>query len=134
MLGILNYGKELVKLPPPLTKSEINAFERGDDGCIEISIAKFRLDFKQDRDSAFNKTAVTILAKDLIDRVKIDNWYPTPPIPDKYLVQGYVEMLFYNHFKYVATRMRQYDEASPERNARLKENARSARKTRVSAQ
>lgn len=69
MLGILNYGKELVKLPPPLTKSEINAFERGDDGCIEISIAKFRLDFKQDRDSAFNKTAVTILAKDLIDRV-----------------------------------------------------------------
>jgi hypothetical protein len=131
LLGIKSYD-ELLNLPPPLTTTEIKSYNRGKDDRIVISKEQFRIDFVQPRNSPFNLEAIRIAAEDFLTRVTHDKWYPVPRIPPHYLEQDYVELLMYNHLKYVKSKYSEVKNASQdEKESRLKDAARSSRKTRV---
>lgn len=125
---------EIAKVKPSPSKKEIEDFEKGKPGCINVSKENFRFDLDRSRDSAFNQKALRVVARDLLARIQKDKWYPTPRIPEKYLNQQYVESLMYNHLKYIKNLYQRHlkGETEEDKNICLANGARSSRKARVS--
>lgn len=90
----------------PLSEVQRLRFVAKEPGCIQITPEDFRLDFAQTRDSPFNQTAISVLAKDLHEKITRDHWYrveyndPHPLDPQLVTVE-YLEYILYHHLKHV---------------------------------
>lgn len=131
MLKLHDYGC-LGQLAPPPSDDDITAFKRRYPGCITSTPDSFRIDLSRSRDSAFNVEAIRVFAKDFKHKVIEGEWYSFPvPLPHKYLELEYIELSLYLHLHYVKEVYVTQKKPLSERHKKLRNAARSTRKTRV---
>ncbi len=86
-----NDWPQLVDRHPPLTKEQIQQFEKPGVTIYDIfPDKKFHIDFEQNwANFRFNVVARDEFIEDFINCVG-SGWYPTPAVPKKYVVEYYV--------------------------------------------
>ncbi|KAI6125169.1 hypothetical protein EV401DRAFT_2207616 [Pisolithus croceorrhizus] len=109
-----------------ISEEENEAFIRELPGCIQITANDFRLDLSRDCSTLFNRTAMEIFAADFYQKVTLDNWYNSLPIPARYLQVDIINDCFYYHLKHVKSRYKHFviDMALNSEAARAKEDKR----------
>jgi len=87
-----------------ISEEENEAFNRELPGSIQITTNDFRLDLTRSRSTLLNRTAMEVFAEDFYQKVTVDHWYNSPPIPPQYLELNLIGDCFYEHLKYVKSR------------------------------
>ncbi|KAI0057497.1 hypothetical protein BV25DRAFT_1920089 [Artomyces pyxidatus] len=121
---------KLDSVAPPLTGTEIEAFETDEEGCIVIDGLNFRYDFEQKRNSLFNREAMTVFAKNLLHLMKDEGFYADRQIPAVFLDAHFIELCLFKHLKYAKARYNEIkkDRSQDEKDVSLRANAHNNRK------
>jgi hypothetical protein len=130
---------QLFRVISPPTAEELLAFERGDSGCIQVSVkkGKFRLDYNNSSTSNFNREAIEEFTKDFQRLVTQSGWYRDKindcPIPDEYLTNKSIIEAAKHHFDHIKKRYKEevQNPIPGQKEKKQEESARSRRKTVV---
>lgn len=122
-----------------LSQMQVDEYEKGLPGCLEITPTDFMVDCLRNRDSPFNQDAATVFAEDFLEKVTKHSWYASANIPERYRKYETIRMAFLAHLSYVKARYREVVTAvdeDPEKarqatNARLQKSSRGSRKVRL---
>ncbi|KAI6158393.1 hypothetical protein EDD17DRAFT_1763931 [Pisolithus thermaeus] len=119
-----------------LSQQQVDEYEQGLPGCLQITATDFMVDCLRNRDSPFNQDAATVFAEDFLEKITRHSWYASAKIPERYHNHETIRTAFIAHLAYVKSRYREVvtavdedpDKARRVMNARLQKSSRGSRK------
>ncbi|KAI5992677.1 hypothetical protein EDD15DRAFT_2367950 [Pisolithus albus] len=119
-----------------LSQQQVDEYEQGLPGCLQITATDFMVDCLHNRDSPFNQDAATVFAEDFLEKITRHSWYASAQIPEHYRNHETIRTAFIAHLAYVKSRYKEVvtavdedpDKAKQAVNARLQKSSRGSRK------
>ena len=115
-----------------LSDMELTAYSERLAGCIELTPANWRYDFRLQRDHPFNLDAQHVLARDFLQKLH-EGCYRNPnPVPLEFWDEGFIFRTFHDQLRHIhQTYREQIDSTGGKMATRQRRNARNQRKLHV---